>query len=405
MKIKKLSLDNFRCFNRLELLLRGRVNLLIGNNGSGKSALLEGLSVGLGTVLTHLPDVSGVSFRKYDIREEEGRKTPYVRVGLETQDGICWDVTQSRDKSLATKKLIPRAAGSRQLVSALNTGILDRYNNALDFSLPVFACYGVGRAVLDIPLSRKGFQKKASRFEALSGALNADSRFRSAFIWFYNMENQEHRLQKERKSFDATLKELDVVRGAMSIMFPDLSDPHIEVNPLRFMVKKNGQSLALDQLSDGYKTTLGLVIDLCARYAMANPHLSDPLAGDALVMIDEVDLHLHPSWQQRILGDLLRTFPHTQFILTTHSPYVVGALNNHLKRHKVRHLALNDPRLTNIAPLSPDDVTAYLLENAATTDIMDRDLGLVDDKLITHFNEINMLYDRMRDLEWEEMHA
>lgn len=401
MKIKKITLNNFRCFDSLDLELSCRVNLLIGDNGSGKTAILDGLAIGLGAIVTHLPDVSGISFRKYDLRETDSKKLPYTRVFLESFDDIRWDATQSRDKSAATKKQIPSAAGTKQLVSALDTQILDPYNSGEDFDLPLFAYYGVSRAILDIPLSSKGFQKKSSRFEALSGSLNADSRFRSAFIWFYNKENQEHRLQKERKSFDVTLKELDVARRAIISMFPDISEPHIEVSPLRFMVKKNGQPQALDQLSDGYKTMLGLVIDLCARYSMANPHLADPLKSEGIVMIDEVDLHLHPAWQQRVIGDLVKTFPNTQFILTTHSPYVMESLNNHLKREKIKDLEFDQEDVRNIMPFSQDMVQAFVLEKGEVTGILDEESRLIDDRLLSIFNDINMLYDKMRDIEWE----
>jgi len=71
----------------------------------------------------------------------------------------------------------------------------------------------------------------------------------------------------------------------------------------------NGETLDLMQLSDGYKTLLGLVVDLSMRMGLANSHLDDPLKAEAVVMIDEVDLHLHPSWQRRVLGDLLRHSP------------------------------------------------------------------------------------------------
>nr|WP_291323196.1 AAA family ATPase [Desulfonatronospira sp.] len=401
MKIKKLYLQNFRCFERLELELSSGVNLFIGDNGSGKSAILDALAIGFGVIATHLPEVSGISFKKYDLREVNCRKLPYTRVTLESFNDIHWDTTQSRDKSPNTKKQIPKATGTKQLISVLNKQILDRYNNNLDFDLPLFAYYGVSRAILDIPLSRKGFQKKTSRFEALSGALNADSRFRSAFIWFYNKENREYRLQKEKKSFDLTLNELNAVRRAITALFPDLSEPHIEVSPLRFIVKKDGQSLALEQLSDGYKTMIGLVIDLCARYTMANPHLSDPLESEGMVIIDEVDLHLHPTWQQRVVADLVKIFPNTQFILTTHSPFVLESLNNHLKREKIKDLEIQQVEIQNIMSLRQDMVKAYVLENSEATEILDEESGLIDDRLLHVFNDINMLYDRMRDMEWE----
>jgi AAA15 family ATPase/GTPase len=137
------------------------------------------------------------------------------------------------------------------------------------------------------------------------------------------------------------------------------------------------------------------------RMGLANPHLADPLSAEAIVMVDEVDLHLHPSWQQRVMADLLRTFPRTQFILTTHSPFVVEALNNHLKRHRLGDWLTDIDEIDNLLPLPPDQVRVYLMENSTQRPLIDRDSGLVDDTLLAYFNQINVLYDRMRDIEWD----
>ncbi len=401
MKIQTVTLDNFRCFSKLRLKLRGRVNLFIGDNGSGKSAVLDAVAAGLGVVATHLPNVSGISIKKTDLRQVGNANEPYTRVGLETFDGIRWDVTRKRDKSTATAKLVPPAWGVKGVKAFLDAAVIDPYNAGANFTLPFFAYYGVSRAILDIPLRRRGFQGKQTRFDALTGSLDAVSRFRSAFIWFYNKENQEARLQKERKDFGLTLKELDVARAALGKIFPDLSEPHIEVNPLRFMVRKNGESLSLDQLSDGYKTMLGLILDVSSRLAMANPDHDNPLESEAIVIIDEIDLHLHPGWQQRVIGDLIRVFPNTQFFLTTHSPYIVESVNNHLKRYAIKDLVIKDQSVADIAPLSPEDTGAFLLADGEAAGLMDDQLNLIDDKLIAPFNQINYLYDKMRDLEWE----
>ena len=111
-------------------------------------------------------------------------------------------------------------------------------------------------------------------------------------------------------------------------MAPGVSDPRIKLRPLRFAVSLDSETgkpeeLALDQLSGGYRIVLALAADLARRMAQGNPHLADPLESEAVVLIDEVDLHLHPRWQQRVLVDLRRTFPNTQFIVSTHSPQVL----------------------------------------------------------------------------------
>jgi predicted ATP-binding protein involved in virulence len=86
------------------------------------------------------------------------------------------------------------------------------------------------------------------------------------------------------------------------------------------------KELRIEQLSDGYRTTLAMVMDIAARMAEANPKAKSPLEADGVVMIDEVDLHLHPGWQQTILSDLVSTFPRVQFIVSTHSPQIVSTV-------------------------------------------------------------------------------
>ena len=112
-------------------------------------------------------------------------------------------------------------------------------------------------------------------------------------------------------------------------MVPGASNPEIKHGPLRFMVSvqwddgETEEELSIAQLSGGYRIMLALAADLARRMAQGNPHLDDPLQSEAVVLIDEIELHLHPSWQQRILTDLTRTFPNTQFIVSTHSPQVL----------------------------------------------------------------------------------
>ncbi|GGX98664.1 ATPase [Litchfieldella qijiaojingensis] len=402
MKLKYLTLENFRAKPSLSMKLGQRLTLLMGANGSGKTTLLDGIAIGLGEILTYLPSVSGMTFKKQgDIHQRDNHLAPYTRITLETSQGLAWDRLQRRDNSRKTAGEIPPGLGVKALKQHLDNTVIDPWAAGESFELPVFAYYGVSRALLDLPSSRKGFPKSHERFDALANALNADTRFKSAFVWFYNKENEEHRLQKQHKSFDVTLPELDAVRRAIMRLFPDLSEPHIELNPLRFAVKQQGEWLNIAQLSDGYQTLLGLVIDLSSRMAMANPHLDDPLASEAVVMIDEVDLHLHPEWQQRVVGDLLATFPNTQFIVTTHSPFIVEALNNHLKRSQIDGLEIPSDDIRSLLPLSPEEVAAYFITPSDAHSLMAPDVGLLDDKLLSHFNDINRLYDEMRDIQWE----
>jgi predicted ATP-binding protein involved in virulence len=413
VKLKNVSLENFRSKASSCLELGSRLTLLIGENGTGKTTFLDAIAIALGEILTYLPEVKGINFKtRGDIHQQDGKPAPYTRIKVVASTGVGWDRMQKRDKSKRTAMQIKAGLGVKQLHRYLQESILDPWNLGLPFQLPVIVQYGVKRAWLDYsPVSRRGFPKDHSRFESLADALNSTSRFRSALNWFYNKENEESRLKQERRDFDATLPELNAVRRCITTLFPNLSNPRFTLNPLRFVVSQDGEELEIDQLSDGYKTMLGLAIDLSWRMAGANPHLEDPLAAEAIVMIDEVDLHLHPAWQQRVVSDLLRCFPNTQFILTTHSSVVVEGINNLLKRFAVDKLLPKSgesedwTHIRNLYPLDPNDTAVYQITRDSQTDLMDREEGLTADTLIDNFNDVSHLYDLMRDLEWETLKA
>ena len=111
-------------------------------------------------------------------------------------------------------------------------------------------------------------------------------------------------------------------------MLDGFEDIRIERRPLAMKVKKNGKSLKIDQLSDGEKCTIALFGDLARRMALANPEKENPLEGSGVVLIDELDLHMHTSWQRKVLNVLRDTFPNVQFIITTHSPQILGEMDD-----------------------------------------------------------------------------
>ncbi|MDD2509388.1 MAG: AAA family ATPase [Aliarcobacter skirrowii] len=156
------------------------------------------------------------------------------------------------------------------------------------------------------------------------------------------MEDLERRKIQKYRDFDYVLPELEAVRKAITSMLEEFSNPHIKTRPLRFLIEKTIDGVKIlyriDQLSDGYKTVIAMIMDIAARMAEANPHMENPLKSNAIVMIDEVDLHLHPRWQQKILIDLQKTFPNAQFVVTTHSPQVLTTV----KAEHIQAIVLED---------------------------------------------------------------
>ena len=332
MKLKSVEIYNFRAIERLRLRLHPQLTVLHGDNAHGKTSVLSAIALGLGALPTLLPDVSGIGFSKKDRRDGKG-----ARVCLTTTDEVSWDRTSGLTRrtgwfSRSNNSEEPPRHPLRDLKQWLEGHALRAWGSPVD--LPILAFYDTERAVPNLTKQR-GLPKSApSRYAALAGALSARTSFRELFEWFYSKENEELREQRERRDHDYRLKDLSVVRTAISSMIEGVADPHVELRPLRFVVSESldGESTAkrtLDQLSGGYQAVLALAADLAWRMAQGNPHRPNPLESEAISLIDEIELHLHPSWQQRILGDLMRTFPNTQFIVSTHSPQILTTVQPH----------------------------------------------------------------------------
>ena len=321
MKLEFVEIENYRAVDELQLPIHPSLTVFHGDNAHGKTSVLSAIAVGLGAILEELPGVRSVGFRKTDRR----RASDAMRVSLTTKDGVTW--FRRRTGGGVGSRIPPTKKQPLELRERMAEIVrADREGRPVD--LPIVAFYDTERAVVENLPWRRYFGKYFPRFTALEGALSARANFRDFAERFYAWENEELREQKRRRDFDYRLKELDVVRKAITSMVPGASDLHVKHRPRRIMLSFQQESgkaeaLSLNQLSGGYRIVLAVAGDLARRMAHGNPHLPDPLASEAIVLIDEIELHLHPSWQQRILADLGRTFPNTQFIVSTHSPQVL----------------------------------------------------------------------------------
>ena len=358
MHIKTLKLTNFRRFEEFELSFDDRLTVLIARNGAGKTSILDALAIALGPFLTRLPKVSGLNPKITDIRVfPDGRQPPYMRVKCVADNGVVWDRTERRDKTKKTAKDIHKGVGVSQLNDFVDS-LIDAYNEDKPFTLPVFIYYGTGRGVFDVPQRKRDFNKQFTRFGALQGALESRTNFKRFVEYFYYLEGEESALQKEKRSFDVEIPELRAIRTAINRLMPEFSNIR-PVYPAGIMVDwdKDGESkeLRIEQLSDGYRTTLAMVMDIAARMAEANSDLEEPLNTSGVILIDEVDLHLHPEWQREFLPKLIEVFPNIQFVVTTHSPFIIQSV----KVGKLIDLDQDDPEDSpNLnKELSVEDIT------------------------------------------------
>jgi len=370
MKIRSLQVTNFRCFESLAVEFDSQLTVLTASNGMGKTAILEALATGLGVFFSSLPNIPGRNPKETDFRVgDDGKKPPYMRIRVETTDGIAWDRTERRDKAPNTLKSIPEGIGYK----AITQYAIKVFNEWGNFGnkLPLIAYYGTGRAVFDTPKSRRGFKKNTSINDAYRGALDAKPNFNRFFEHFYFLEDLERREMQERRDWDYRSFEMEIIREAISRMMPGFSNPHSKLRPLRFMIDwkhddNKQQTLRIEQLSDGYRTTLAMAMDIASRLAGLNQAstISQALDAEGVVLIDEIDLHLHPSWQQSILPDLMRTFPGIQFIVTTHSPQVLTTV----KRANIRYLEVNEEGI--IVAITPHDETIGVASQVMLNDGM-----------------------------------
>lgn len=125
--------------------------------------------------------------------------------------------------------------------------------------------------------------------------------------------------------------QIEAVREALRETFPGYGELIVQRSPRAFLMNKGNQKFHFEHLSDGEKCYITLVADIARRLAMANPNAEHPLEGKGVILIDEVDLHLHPTWQSEVITRLRNTFPGCQFFITTHSPFVVSNVKTYNK--------------------------------------------------------------------------
>ncbi|WP_349969580.1 AAA family ATPase [Pseudomonas caspiana] len=355
MEIKSFRLINVGRFVDLEVPLaptqqhESNITVLVGNNGAGKTTLLKSLATSLSWLVARIRTEKGNGNRidESAIRNDASSASILVEVN----DAFSFDPLvhcSSCHWTITTAKK-GRKAASVSILSDLNL-LADSYRSLLTeserASLPMVAYYPVERSVLEIPL--KVHSKHT--FDQLDGYDNALARgvdFRRFFEWFREREDNEnemgisadllHGLAQKFPQDSAMWKllsqvhassrdrQLTAVRVAVEAFMPGFNNLRVKRKPrLHMAIDKEGRTLNVSQLSQGEKSMMALVGDIARRLAMMNPALENPLHGNGIVLIDEVELHLHPKWQRKLIEQLTMTFPNCQFLLTTHSPLVIS---------------------------------------------------------------------------------
>lgn len=332
MRVREIFLRNYQLFRELSVPCARRMNVFVGKNGAGKSSLLNALAALLSCFPARLRSASGgggAALSEDVIRYgEKSAELGISAVFPDVPEAVAWRVARSR------RGVLKSGASS---FGALN-GYIRRLKGAASVSpedgsvgyaaLPALAYYRTNRSVAGIPgrAPRRAF----SQLDAYDAAFSGCAGFRPFFEWFREREDWEN--ESRRGPGFREDPGLAAVKRAMSAFLPGFEEWRVFRRPLRMTVRKQGREVVVNDLSDGEKGLMAMVGDLARRLAMANPAAENPCEGRGVVLIDEVELHLHPAWQKDVLPNLLKTFPRVQFFVTTHSPLVLSQLNACLLR-------------------------------------------------------------------------
>jgi len=336
MRIDHLTIKNFKGFEErsfdfsrpISSKESGSFHVLIGENGSGKSTALDALAVALGIWHVASPSAGWRSIEPEEarlIRVQEGdqvRFDPSPSPGVSAQgqiDGrsLRW---KRENKEFSSKTV---NTGAKEALDAIKS-LLDRALNEKGVTLPVVAYYGAGRAWLagrDRTATMEIDFKKSSRFDAYYHSLDGQIRHQAINRWFL-FETVENFQRGEKRTSTRAVEEaiLSCVPGATSLRF--------DGDRKEIVLSIDESEVPFYSLSDGQRSMVSMVADIAIKAVTLNPHLGENAAKESagVVLIDELDLHLHPKWQREVVENLRTAFPGIQFVGTTHSPFIVQTL-------------------------------------------------------------------------------
>ncbi|MBI5516303.1 MAG: AAA family ATPase [Deltaproteobacteria bacterium] len=317
MKVLAIELTNYRGFQHAVLELQRPLTVLIGPNGAGKSSVLDALSVVIGVAVV------------------EALRRPWVVPALAPSDlhRSAAHAELGATLSIGGQRASVRLTADRSNGSVtMGTAVRHLAARALDEVPAAYLALAYGSRRHAAPDLRERWKGGAgpeatTPLDALVGALSDGGLgFTEFFRWFRDREDQENAEKVLRSSLSYVDPQLTAVRDAVTALLPGFTGLRVDRASLCMVLIKDGEELSVEQLSDGERNLLTLAGDIARRLAIANPAHPAPREAEAVVLVDEIELHLHPRWQREAVGALRRAFPGVQFVLTTHSPQVLSTV-------------------------------------------------------------------------------
>ena len=339
MKIKELSLTNFRRFEQLDLKLPdSNFIILIGENGCGKSSVLDAVAVGLLHTIKCLARIEDIS--NYLTHDDINSGNINAQIKVKALDKTLGKINFSNSFSINNTYQSEFDRSSKlQTIDA-------RLEGKSMTNLPLIVYYQLNRTYIEKKIIRRESIFYRKILEGYKYAFDKNiSSLQEFENWFIIQENIENEQKINTKNLDFEVISLKIIRKVVieflneinTKEFTNLRVRRVSESNLQFsnqtnqgelVIQKSGKEVKIKQLSSGEKMILLLVCDIARRLLILNSMDENCLEGEGVVLIDEIEMHLHPKWQRRIIPALRKVFPNIQFIATTHSPQVLSNLSD-----------------------------------------------------------------------------
>ncbi len=329
MRIDHLVIQNFKCFEEFEMSLEPGVNIIYGVNGVGKTSILEALTKIAGGFFMEIPEIESQRFHQNEFRlETRLGKLEYQMPLLISGSGESMGRPFSYDAEIIPTDDRPEIHNEKDLSDTAARIVKEGKKE----SLPVIAYFSCRRLFNENGNGQS--TKPIGRFLGYYNALNDRSIRKEVDNWL-NDEATKAFNAKENGLHGDPYKSLQLIYDTLLGIFPGKYKRVYYYKPESddrltsglFFADEAGTITSMQMMSDGYRNTVNLVLEIAWRCVQLNAFLGPNTLSETegIVMIDEIDLHLHPTLQQRIVGLLKDTFPKIQFVMTTHSPLVLGS--------------------------------------------------------------------------------
>lgn len=327
MFFKEVQIQNYKAIKDMRLEFSPGINLLIGDNGVGKTSVLDALSVALGGFLTGVTGVSVSGIQQSDVRIETNPgmikyMTPTVIECTAEIGGRSFNWARTRDGESSEYRT---KISNREIAN-----YAAKLTNDATSILPLIGYMSTMR----VSRSKRGDYGSASkklndRRCGYIGCLDSALDIKGIKEWCLNMEIEAFHQEKPIPEYES-FKE--VVSEVMQKMNALENPPSIVYSkPFKDIAYSEGENtLPISYLSAGYQSLLWMTMDFAYRLALLNPGQSDCHQATGIILIDELDMHLHPKWQWNALCALEEVFPKVQFIIATHSPIIISSCKGRL---------------------------------------------------------------------------